>query len=81
MAKVECFTPDGKMEMKEPVDAKECVENCGFTMEAPGSKGESDVAINVVTAGVNLLTKEVTTDVSEIKIPRKVDGRRKKRNK
>jgi hypothetical protein len=35
MAKVECFTPDGKMEMKEPVDAKECVESCGYTMEAP----------------------------------------------
>jgi hypothetical protein len=33
MAKVECFTPDGKMEMKEPVDARECVENCGYTME------------------------------------------------
>ncbi len=23
------------MEMKEPVDAKECVEQCGYTMEAP----------------------------------------------
>jgi hypothetical protein len=33
MAKIECFTPDGKMEMKEPVDAKECVESCGYTME------------------------------------------------
>jgi hypothetical protein len=33
MAKVECYTPDGKMEMKEPVDARECVESCGYTME------------------------------------------------
>ena len=36
MAKIECYRPDGKMEMKEPVDAKECVENCGYTMEVPG---------------------------------------------
>ena len=35
MAKVECYTPDGVMEMKEPVDAKEAVEFCGYTMEAP----------------------------------------------
>lgn len=40
MAKVECYTPDGVMEMKEPVDAKEAVEFCGYTMEAP----ESEVA-------------------------------------
>jgi len=35
MAKVECYTPDGVMEMKEPVDAKEAVEFCGYTMESP----------------------------------------------
>ena len=35
MAKVECYTPDGVMEMKEPVDAREAVELCGYTMEAP----------------------------------------------
>jgi Zn ribbon nucleic-acid-binding protein len=33
MAKVECYRPDGTMVMKEPVDARECVEHCGFTME------------------------------------------------
>lgn len=35
MAKIECYTPEGKLEMKEPVDAKEAVEHCGYTMEAP----------------------------------------------
>lgn len=33
MAKIECYTPEGKMEMKEPVDAKEAVEYCGYMME------------------------------------------------
>ena len=37
MAKVECFTPEGVMEMKEPVDVREAVENCGYTREAPAS--------------------------------------------
>ena len=35
MAKVECYTPDGVMEMKEPVDAREAVELCGYTMDKP----------------------------------------------
>jgi len=33
MAKVKCYTPEGKEEMKESVDAKEAVEFCGYTME------------------------------------------------
>jgi hypothetical protein len=33
MAKVKCYAPDGTAVMKEPVDARECVEHCGFTME------------------------------------------------
>jgi Zn ribbon nucleic-acid-binding protein len=33
MAKVKCYAPDGTEVMKEPVDARECVEHCGFTME------------------------------------------------
>ena len=36
MGKVACYTPEGEMKMKEPVDARECVAQCGFTMEAPG---------------------------------------------
>ena len=35
MALVACYTPKGEMKMKEPIDAKECVEYCGFTMEPP----------------------------------------------
>ena len=34
MAKVKCYSPLGVEEMKEPVDAREAVELCGYTMEA-----------------------------------------------
>lgn len=40
MAKIECFDADGKMHMKEPVDARECVASCGFTMTRPEVKAE-----------------------------------------
>jgi hypothetical protein len=33
MAKVKCYSPLGVEEMKEPVDAREAVESCGYTME------------------------------------------------
>jgi hypothetical protein len=33
MAKVKCYTPEGIEEMKEPGDAREAVESCGYTME------------------------------------------------
>ncbi len=33
MAKVKCYSPLGVEEMREPVDAKEAVEFCGYTME------------------------------------------------
>ena len=42
MAKVECFTPDGVMEMKEPVDARECAESCGYTMEPVEAKKDPE---------------------------------------
>ena len=35
---VECYDPTGKKMMKEAVDARECVERCGFTMEPPEKK-------------------------------------------
>lgn len=35
MAKVKCYTPEGEEREKEPVDARECVERLGFTMEPP----------------------------------------------
>jgi hypothetical protein len=35
MAKIECYTPEGELRMKEPIDARECVEALGFTMEKP----------------------------------------------
>jgi hypothetical protein len=57
MAKVECFTPDGKMEIKEPVDAKECVESCGYTMEMP-EMGEIITAV-VESEGTGEVMEEV----------------------
>ncbi|CAG0971713.1 hypothetical protein ARNL5_01738 [Anaerolineae bacterium] len=38
MALVAVYDKDGNMKMKEPVDARECVEHCGFTMEPPEGK-------------------------------------------
>jgi hypothetical protein len=32
MALVTCYDPQGVAHEKEPVDAKECVQHCGFTM-------------------------------------------------
>ena len=75
MAKVACYAPDGEMKMKEPVDARECVANCGFTMEAP------EVKEPVMTVGVDVQNDKV--EVSEpVEVPaQKVDGRRKRRDK
>lgn len=35
MAFVTCYDPQGVAHQKEPVDAKECVNQCGFTMTPP----------------------------------------------
>lgn len=40
MALVKCYDPQGNEHQKEPVDAKECVKNCGFTMTPPEAKEE-----------------------------------------
>lgn len=52
MAKTACYTPDGEKKMKEPVDARECVEALGFTMEDPLSIEDTreQVADNVNNA-------------------------------
>ncbi len=36
MAFITCYDPQGVAYQKEPVDAKECVEHCGFSMSKPG---------------------------------------------
>lgn len=41
MAKIACYTPEGELKMKEPVDARECVENLGFTMEDPNNASDN----------------------------------------
>lgn len=35
MALVKCYDPAGNEHIKEPIDARECVEHCGFTMSLP----------------------------------------------
>jgi hypothetical protein len=35
MALVTCYDPQGVEHQKEPVDARECVKHCGFTMTPP----------------------------------------------
>lgn len=35
MALVTCYDPQGVEYQKEPVDARECVKHCGFTMTPP----------------------------------------------
>ena len=45
MAKMACYDPEGKEHMKEPVDARECVEHCGFTtepLEVKADEGKKD---------------------------------------
>jgi Zn ribbon nucleic-acid-binding protein len=35
MALVTCYDPQGVAHEKEPVDARECVAQCGYSMSAP----------------------------------------------
>jgi hypothetical protein len=63
MAKVECFAPDGKMEMKEPVDAREAVEFCGYTMEPRGVKAISECTGEII--------EEIKEEVEETPIVKK----------
>lgn len=35
MALVTCYDADGNPHEKEPVDARECVAHCGYSMTAP----------------------------------------------
>jgi|APLak6261658528_1056013.scaffolds.fasta_scaffold00091_8 hypothetical protein len=32
---IKVYRPDGVAEQKEPVDARECVERCGYSYEQP----------------------------------------------
>lgn len=29
------YRPDGVAEQKDPIDARECIEHCGYTQEPP----------------------------------------------
>jgi hypothetical protein len=75
MAKVECFTPDGKMEMKEPVDAREAVESCGYTMELIDTS--RDVSIKIEEEIIKVVEEKV---VEETPIANK-RGPKPKRNR
>jgi hypothetical protein len=76
MAKVECYRPDGTMVMKEPVDARECVETCGFTMEAP-----KDNTVDPSDEVVSDCTGETVEEVKEEIVMPKVDGRKNRKNR
>jgi hypothetical protein len=78
MAKVECFTPDGKMEMKEPVDARECVENCGYTMELREGKAITEI---VESEGTCEIMEEIESSEELIAAPTENKRGRKRKNK
>jgi hypothetical protein len=44
MALVTCYDPQGVEHQKEPVDARECVKHCGFTLTPPQVKSASGTA-------------------------------------
>lgn len=67
MAKVACYTPDGEMKMKEPIDARECVERLKFTMEPPCDDAPSE--------GQPVETKDEDTNDSK---PKKKPTKKKK---
>jgi hypothetical protein len=52
MAKIACYTPDGELKMKEPIDARECVEALGFTMEKPSEAKENIIDIKLTKKGL-----------------------------
>ena len=35
MAQIKCYDPEGNAYMKEPVDVRECIQNCGYSTEPP----------------------------------------------
>jgi len=37
MALVTIYSPEGVKEEREPVDARECVEHCGYSYEPPAA--------------------------------------------
>jgi hypothetical protein len=61
MAKVKCYSPLGVEEMKEPVDARECVESCGYTMEPVEPSDPIDEAIQEEVEEENV-TEEVPVE-------------------
>lgn len=66
MARVECYTPDGKMEMKEPVDAREAVESCGYTMEPREGKAITEIAVSECTGEI---IEEIKEEVEKMEAP------------
>lgn len=71
MAKIACYTPDGEKRMKEPVDARECVESLGFTMDDPNdASGNKEVDISIMKKAqlIELAeSKDIELDGSETK--------------
>ena len=70
MAKVACYNPKGEKRMKEPVDARECVENLGFTMDKGELKELKEKGVNV---------EPIIEDKKEKKEDKKEDKKKKEK--
>lgn len=44
---VKCYDLEGNEYLKEPIDARECVEHCGFTLEPPEPKAAEAAKIEM----------------------------------
>ena len=71
MAKIACYTPEGELRMKEPVDARECVESLGFTMDDPSDASDNkevDISVMKKAQLIKLAeSKDIELDGSETK--------------
>lgn len=66
MAKVKCYTPEGIEEMKEPVDAREAVESCGYTMEPREGKAITEIDVSECTGEI---IEEIKEEVETTEAP------------
>ena len=42
------YAPDGTPKEKDPVDARECVEHCGFTFSPPEKQEKQSLAVAAI---------------------------------
>lgn len=44
MSKIDCYDKEGTLHLKEPVDARECCDTLGWTMDKPVPKAKRETA-------------------------------------